>query len=344
MSIFDLVQSAEIAAYWEVIAAGLEPYFAEELFPMQKRRGLDLKWIKGSKGLTPTLKISAFDAKAVPRGRIGFDKVSAEMPFFKESKYIDEELRQELNMVLQTGNQAYIDSVMQSVFDDEVELIKAAAVARERMRMQLITSGIIVLAANGQAMTYDYNLNPEHKVTTSTSWSNTAADIIGDIQKGIDKILDDTGETVTRAVCNSVVWRQIKNNKEIKDTILTRTNGAGRVSDANLKEYLLDELKLQIAINDKKYKDEAGVAQKFMPDATFVLLPDGDLGTTWFGTTPEESDLMTSGVANVSIVDGGVAVTTIEKADPVNVETKVTQICLPSFEQCDKIYIIDTEA
>ena len=39
----------------------------------------------------------------------------------------------------------------------------------------------------------------------------------------------------------------------------------------------------------------------------------------------------------------GVAGTTIQKADPVNVETKVTQICLPSFEEADKVYIIDTE-
>ena len=79
-----------------------------------------------------------------------------------------------------------------------------------------------------------------------------------------------------------------------------------------------------------------------MPANTFVMFPDGDLGKTWFGTTPEESDLMTSAVANVSIVDTGVAITTIEHADPVNVETKVTMITLPSFEEADKVYIMDT--
>ena len=92
------------------------------------------------------------------------------------------------------------------------------------------------------------------------------------------------------------------------------------------------------------YKNEAGVKTKFVADATFALFPEGQLGSTWFGTTPEESDLMSSSVANVSVVDTGVAITTVQKADPVNVETKVTMICLPSFEMADHIYILSTVA
>ena len=72
-----------------------------------------------------------------------------------------------------------------------------------------------------------------------------------------------------------------------------------------------------------------------------MLFPAGTLGNTWFGTTPEESDLMSGSAANVSVTDTGVAVTTMKKVDPVNVETKVTQICLPSFEAANEIYIMD---
>ena len=36
-----------------------------------------------------------------------------------------------------------------------------------------------------------------------------------------------------------------------------------------------------------------------------------------------------------------VAVTTIQKADPVTVETKVTMICLPDFPTADQVYIAD---
>lgn len=343
MSIFDLVTSQELAAYWEVLAQNEAPYMLEELFPNDKKRGLDLKWIKGSKGLPAVLKTSAFDVQAIARPRIGFEKVSAEMPFFKESKFIDEELRQELNMVLETGNQAYIDSVMNHVFDDDVELIRAARATRERMRAQLLTAGSIAMTANGQTFLYDYGLPSGHKSEVTTSWSNASSDPIEDMRAAAEKILDDTGEVVTRAIMNSKTLGYLRNNDKIKKSIYVLTGGVGSITNQKVMDLIADELDITIGVYDKKYKDEAGKTQKFIPDDVVTLIPDGALGTTWFGTTPEESDLMSSGVANVSLVDTGVAVTTIKHADPVNVETKVSMICLPSFEMADAIYILDTK-
>ena len=74
-----------------------------------------------------------------------------------------------------------------------------------------------------------------------------------------------------------------------------------------------------------------------------LILQVGNLGYTNFGTTPEESDLINNLNANVSIVKDGVAVTTTQMVDPVNVDTKVSMIALPSFEEADKVVIVDTE-
>ena len=344
MTIFDLVTSQEITAYWETLSQDEAPYPCEELFPNQKKIGLSLKWLKGSRGLPVVLKTSAFDVHAIPRPRIGFEKLSAEMPYFKESTYIDEELRQELNMVLETGNQAYIDSIMNRIFDDEMNLLRAARASRERMRMMALTTGTISMASNGQEFTYDYQVPNTHKSTVTTSWSSVqTADPIEDIRVAKQLIQDETGVVVTRAMCDGITWRNIRRNVNIQKQIYVLSNGVGSISDAKLQQYILDELGIAVVINDKRYIDESGNTVKFMPTNTFVLFPDGDLGNTWFGTTPAESDLMSSGVANVSITDTGVAVTTVNKADPVNVETIVSQICLPSFEQANNIYILDTE-
>lgn len=343
MTIFDLLQSTELTAYWEELTQDEAPYPCEELFPDDKKRGLSLKWIKGSKGLPVVLKTSAFDVHAIPRARIGFDKLTAEMPFFKESTYIDEELRQELNIVLETGNQAYIDSVMNRIFDDEVALLRGAKAARERMRMMALTTGVISMTANGQAFTFDYGVT--HKGNAAVSWSDHAnSDPIEDIRVAKEKIKDETGAVITRAMCDGKTWRNIRNNEKIKKAIFVLTNGVGAISDAKLRTFIKDELELDVVVNDKRYKDENENALKFMPSDTFVMFPDGDLGKTWFGTTPAESDLMSSSVANVSITDTGVAVTTVEKADPVQVETIVSMICLPSFEMADQVYILDTNA
>lgn len=343
MTIFDLVTAPELAAYWTELSQDEAPYPCEELFPDQKKLGLSLKWLKGAKGLPIVLSTAAFDSKAIPRGRIGFEKLSAEMPYFKESTYIDEETRQELNMVLETGNQAYIDSVLDRVFDDEMQLLRGARASRERMRMMALTTGVVSMAANGQAFTFDYGVS--HKGNVKVSWSDTEnSDPIEDLREAIQEIKDETGNVITRGMCNSKVWGYLRKNKSIIRAIYPNNVNALQVRETELKSYLLEELGLTIVTNDMRYKDENKQTLPFMPADTVSLFPEGALGKTWFGTTPQESDLMSSNVANVSIVDTGVSITTKQETDPVNVETIVAMICLPSFEEADSVYIMSTVA
>lgn len=343
MSIFDLVNSVALVAYWETLATQQPPYLGEELFPANQKLGLKLEWIKGAKGLPVVLLPSAYDVKAKKRDRIGFEKLSTQMPFFKESTNIDEELRQQLNMVLETGNQVYIDSVINNVFDDEMRLLTGARAQRERMRMQALTTGAISISANGQDYDYDYGIPENHKSTVSVSWSNPAATIIDDIKEALDTIEEDTGNRPTRAICSSVTWKYFRKNEEIRNMILGN-NTSVPVKESAIKDLIEEELKLEVVVYNKKYKDEAGNDQKFVDDDVFVMFPSGALGTSWFGTTPEQSDLMASKAANVVITDVGVAVTTTETADPVNVDTKVSMIFLPSFEAAEEVYILDVNA
>lgn len=343
MSIFDLVKASELTSYWEEKTQDQPPYLGEELFPSEKKLGLELKWIKGASGLPVVLKPSAFDVAAIPRPRMQFDKLSTQMPFFKESTYIDEELRQELNMVLETGNSAYIDAVVNRVFDDSTQLLDGARARREEMRMMALTTGTIAITANGQAYDYDYGVPEGHKVTVTTSWADTeTSDPIEDMRKWMDTVEEETGIRPNRAICTRKTWGYLRNNKNIIRSLFVLSNGqVAALSDSRLTQYLLDELQLELIIYGKRYKNDTGAATQFVPDDTVVMFPSGTLGKTWFGTTPEESDLMGGRTANVSITDVGVAVTTIEKADPVNVETKVTMVCLPSFESADSVVIAD---
>ena len=340
MTIFDLVKAQEVVAYWETLRQDREPYLLTEMFPADKKLGLDLSYIKGSSGLPCVLKTSAFDVKAIPRERIGFEKLYAEMPFFKESLYIDEKLRQELNMVLETGNQAYIETVMNRVFADTIQLLEAASASRERMRAMAITTGAISLAANGQFYSYDYQMPDSHKLTNA-DFNDADYDIAGYINETLDMIEDDTGVRPNRGLVSRAQWNTMKKNTLIAKNIYVLTNGVGTINDNTLRDYLLDQTGVEFVVYSKRYKDENKVTKRFIPDDLVVLFPSGSLGKTWFGTTPEESDLMTGSSANVAITDTGVAVTTIKQTDPVNVETKVTMICLPSFEMADQVALID---
>lgn len=342
MSIFDLVTAKNIAEYWLEKNVNAQPLLGETLFPIVKEIGIKLEWIKGAKNQPLGLRLSAYDSKAIRRDRQGFESYETKMPFFKESKYIDEQLRQNLNTLIQTNNEQVINSILEKIFNDEVELIKAAGVTLERMRMEALTAGTVTLASNGQAYSYDYGVPEDQKVDVSTVWSNPDADIIGDIVEFVE-LMKSKGVGVTRAICNSSVAKNFRTNNALKNAIYVFAGGTVNVTTQRALDYIYNETGVSIYVYDNVYVNESGESVKYVPDNTLVLMPEGTLGYTHLGITPEESDLANSLNAEVSIVNSGIAVTTYGTEDPVNVETKVSMVALPSFERANEIVIVDTE-
>ena len=343
-SIFDYFTSKALAAYYNtgLADANTDPYLGDELFPAKKKMGLNLKFIKGAKGLPTVLSLSAFDVKSTKKDRIGFQSVQTKMPFFKNDMLIDEELRQELLIAIEAGNTEYIDTILRNIFDDTITLLEAAGVSRERMRMQLISTGVISMANNGQEYTYDYGLGNDQKVTPKTLWNASGADPLSDIIAWQDVIEEKGYARPSRAITSRKIVRQLMKDPGIKQAIYVFSQGKVTITEEMVKEYFRTNAGIEIAVYDKKYKNENGVATRYIADDLFILIPEGELGNTWFGTTPEEADLMTGATdAEVTVVDTGVAITTTKTTDPVSVDTKVSQVCLPSFEAADQIMIAD---
>lgn len=343
-TIFDYFTSKALAAYYNTRLAetNMQPYLGEELFPAKKKMGLNLKFIKGAKGLPTVLSLSAFDVKSTKKDRIGFQAVQTKMPFFKNDMLIDEELRQELLIAIEAGNTEYIDTILRNIFDDTTTLLDAAGVARERMRMQLVSSGVISMANNGQEYTYNYGLGNDQKVTPQTAWNATGADPLGDIIAWQDVIENKGFARPSRAITSRKILRILMKDPAIKEAVYVMSGGKVTLTEANVRDYFRENAGIEIAVYDKKYLNESGVATRYVPEDLFILIPEGELGNTWFGTTPEEADLMSGGTdAEVTVVDTGVAITTTKTTDPVSVDTKVSQVCLPSFEAADQIMIAD---
>lgn len=339
-TIYDLVTSADITSYWTEKNQNQQPLLGETLFPIRQVLGTKLEWIKGANNQPVALRPSSYDAKAIRRDRQGIEKAGTEMPFFKEAMYIDERLRQDLNNFANANNQQLVNQVLLNIYNDEANLIDASEVTRERMRMEALTTGTITVSGNGQSFTYDFGVPADNKKTVTTAWSTATADIIGDITSYVDA-MKAKGVTITRAICNSSVAKCFRTNTAIKNAIYVFAQGTVPVTTARAIDYIYNETGVTFYVYDNVYVNESGTAVKYVPDDTVVLMPDGDLGYTNMGTTPEESDLMNNLNASVSIVNNGVAVTTSQTVDPVNVETKVSMVSLPSFEQADKIVIVD---
>ncbi len=338
---------AVIAANWNEVQSNQIAYMGSGLFPARKKAGLDLAWLKGTKGLPVSLMPSAFDAKATFRDRIGFSKLESEMPFFREGFKIKERDRQELLRV-QDSNDPYAQAIIEHVFDDAAELIAGAAVVPERMIMQLLfpIDGNVGISIKANGVDYTYNYDPDGTwkasnyiaLTGDDLWTAPAtADPFVVFDKVKDVISEKTGTVLTSAIMNTATFNMLIATDAIKKRWITASGReVGYLTKSEAASTISGTSGIAIVVYDKSYKDESGKAHKFVPDGYVCMVPDGALGSTWYGTTPEEADLMGSD-AEVSIVNTGVALTRIIDPHPVNINLFASEIVLPSFERMDEV-------
>lgn len=343
---FQLITAPEIASYWTDRNQEKPPFLGEVLFPSEKQMGMEVSWFLGAEGAPKMLRPHAFDAEAIPRDRKEFETILTDMGLFSESYYIDEKLRQELLKVMDSKNPEFIKNVMRRIFNDVENLVNGAAVTREVMRMQLLTTGKIDISGNGHDYDVDYGFNDTHKGNAKVSWTDADnSDPVEDLESAIDVIEADTGSRPERAILNSVTLRQLRNSRKIGLNLYPNGDGHIRVGKADVVKYLADELNLTVEVYSKKYTTVGGQTVKYIPDNVVTLLPGTELGKTRFGTTPAEADLMTGAPdVEVSLVDTGVSISTAKKFNPVRVDTVVAQLVVPTFEQIDHVFILNTIA
>lgn len=354
-SIFDMVTPQSLVAYYEELETNRIPLLGEGLFPVDKKMGLKLEWIKGYDHLPVALMPSAFDTKPTLRDRRGIAQESTKMPFFREAMRLGEEDRQQLLMFIEANNNAFARQLIARIYDDTKQLIDGAVLIPEIMRMKLLTDGAFTIstpAESGVNVSYDYNYDPNGTwaaqnlttLLTTAKWSdyddsNPVSDILT-----VKRAAARRGITLTRAIIGYDTFLDLMQNEKIKLAINPIASTAANVvlTDAQIMNYIESMTGLRIQIYDKQYADQEGNSQYFYPTrGQMTLLPGGALGKTWYGTTPEEADLMAGNtLAQVSVVNTGIAVSTQKEAMPVNLITWVSEIVLPSFENMERVFNI----
>lgn len=353
MKLTDIFTAEAIAANYTEVASNAVPYLGTGFFPAQKKAGLDLKWIKGHKGLPVSLMPSNFDAKSTFRDRVGISINETQMAFFRESMLVKEADEQEI-MRVQDANDPYAATVLENIFDDSRTLIDGANVVPERMIMQLLApiGGNMGIEVKANGVNYSYNYDPdsswktEHYMKIASAedkWSaSETCDPVADIEAALDAQEAASGTRPEILLMSKATFKMLKDSKKVQAGVLAQNSTANvNYTSARVKAYIEEELNVTIVTYTKKFKDESGKEANFYPDNIIMMLPNGALGKTWYGTTPEERTLASKPGANVSIVNTGVAVAVTITEDPVNTKTTVSEIVLPSFERMDECYALE---
>lgn len=345
LDIMSVLNADAIATYIESIPVAHT--VGAQLFPVKKQMGIDLTMIKGAEERPVALKQSQFDTDVRIRTlKASIVKETKEMPFFKEAVVLREKDRQNLLLAMQGGNEEWRDLILDQIYENISSLVAGADIQVERMRMQLISEGKIQFTSEDGDIEMDYGLPDDNKkvLAGKALWSDYAnSNPVQDIEDWVQLMIDNNHEKPSRMVLSRKVVRHIQKNEAIKYDL--SENGKKIITEAVALEYLREKTGLQIALVDGTYLDEKGQSQKYYPDNKVTLLPAGTLGSTYYGTTPEEADLMTNNAnaSNVRVVNNK-TICTIKKQDPVTVLTKVSQVVLPSCERISNMFVATVTA
>lgn len=341
-NIFDYVTAQEIAAYIQQETSNKIPYFGETIFPARKQIGTDISWLTAADGLPIAIQPSNFDAKATLRERTAFGKMETEMAFFREAMRIGEKDRQELNKLLNHPNSNIALPIIKNIFDDVKKLTEGVRAQAELMRMELLQGGTITVTGVNNGASYKYDYKMKNKENAGVRWSESDANPITDIIAVQDKLEEKTGVRPTRLVMNRKTFLKMINNPTLRGLMLPNWTAdqvaKAVITEKQVKAFVEQTTECKIFIYTKKVATlgKDGLADKavsLIKDDKVIFLPEGTVGHTWYGTTPEESDLMSGATdANVSLVGNGTTVTTYKEKHPVNVLTIVSAVMIPSFE------------
>lgn len=344
----------EIANYADEKRKAEEPSLWEILFPAESAPSLELKWIKSSRRKTMALELSALDAHANRRGRLGAQKIIQEMPFFREMMEVSETDRQELLKIMDSASDRENDikSILSPIYDDHGGLVLGAYANADIMAGMLLTNARIQIATDSQTADLDYddgtwrasNITQLTGTATWTAANKATSDPLSDILTAI-QAQENKGYKVTRIIMNSATFKAFCDSDSIHKAVAP-LGGVVKRSDA--RELLSNETDAaEIIIYNKTYLDSAGTVVKVIPDNFVVFTGDGNLGRMYFGPTPEIFDKNHNKLSDgrdiaCSQVDGVdcVGVECFMDSHPLVLNTVVSLAALPSFPEMDSVAVL----
>ena len=357
-----------IGSKWDSYKASLAlpPYLGRALFGTQKKMGLDIRFILGEDAMPKELKGSNFDAQAPLRDAIGFSDIQQKMPFFRESYMVTEQEEQDYMQYIDSANTDLANQVLGRIMKKPLDLVQGANVVPERMIWQLLapTDGIpkITVALDGdytnKAYVIDYTSDngAAYKAknyiditgTSSQKWSAAAtATPIADLVAAQEQQTANRGQKLSRFIMNQKTWKMLVNADDTKKQVLgaiAYSNGI-MIKDSDVKEFLLSNYGITVVVYNNVYLDAANASKTFVPDGVVSAISEGanQLGTVYYGTTPEERSGDTN-KGNLSIVETGVALYTYTTEHPVNTHCVCSEIVLPSYEGMNSVVVMKVDA
>lgn len=317
-----------------------KPFLGEVLFPEDKVEDIDIAYIKGANNLSVAASVHGFDTETEIGSREAQEFVKQRLALIKRKIKMSEELLIKLNT---PRTQKEFESAKKQAFDDIDKMVMAVRTRVEAMRMEMLTTGKIVTNENNANISLDYGV-PSGNIKTlagTSLWTDPLSDPIVDMRTWADSLVDSVGIRPTRALTSNAVMAALTTHDKVRKAVFG-SNYDKVMSRNQLNEFLEAQSLPTIATYDDRYRVQNAngtyTSKRFFDENKFVMMPDGLLGETIYGLTPEEIELSGKDGNEIS-EDNKITVQIYRTTDPVARWTKAVATALPSFPTASEIVI-----
>ena len=337
--ILKLISQADRLDFSQNFSIARPQYLGDTLFPDMKTQSLQAEYLRLASGasLPVIASVHAFDTEAQIASRPALDKVSVEKLLIKRKINQTEKMRLLMNNGAGTDAQ-----IIGYVFDDMGRLADAVKARTELAKMEVLATGKMSIDENNLAMSVDYHVASEN-TGFNFDWSESDADILGDIQEVVD-VAAEKGQAITGIVVSSKVLRQMRTNTRIQTYIFGSAGSGTLVTKSQLQALFGEQFGFsEINVNDRRYgqENDAGIitTKRFFPEnkVSFICKnPTGSVGAGLWGVTPEEESL---GQYTEKSAQQFITLTQWATEDPVAVWTKASGLFIPVLPNPDGLFI-----
>lgn len=316
----------------------------EALFPNIKQESGELRYIKGANGLPVSASVHALDTESEIASRDALQVVTGKIPLIKRKIGVNEESLLQLSNFRQ--NSPAFQSIIDTVYNDVDNMVKAVQTRIERFRYEALATGSIdIQGENGVTYKLDYGLDKEHQIAeVQEKWDAKDSNPLRDLMDAVIA-LQGQGFTPTRVLTSTRVVAALCRNEAVQSALGRGTADARPATLPEINNLFQATGLPQIATEDRRYRvqqaDGTYKTERYIPDDVVIVLPDGTLGQTVFAPTPEEIALRSNPSVQLGAVGNIITEIYDENVDPVATYTKAVARALPSFERADEILILN---
>lgn len=274
----------------------LQPGFWEGKFPSVVISGKDYEFSQDEIDSEVTMaRFHPFNAETDIDQRIGMKVSKATLGYLKRKRTIEEEA---MLLLAESNKDESIRRAIQLSYNDSDAMIRSILTRVEQMRAEVVTTGKLVINENGYSDEYNFNIPDENKKTFD--WTSPDADIIGDIENLCDLIENNGQDTrPSYMVVSTKTIRLLLNNEKIRQSIFGVNAGMPpnqvQLNDLMEKQGLPRLVKYNLTAKFADADNIGYVKKRLMPENEVLFIPEGPLGNTVWGTTPEEVNAFVSG-------------------------------------------------